>query len=88
MMSRHRAAKACDPVARVVPSYISQVLPAVMLGGAALVVAHGNSLRALMLALEGLHLTPSHRSNWAPAKSAFYALHADTTIEALHVNAA
>lgn len=42
-----------DTLARVAPYYLTQVLPAAM-RGIALVVAHGNSLRALVAAVEGL----------------------------------
>lgn len=43
-----------DTVARVLPFYLREILPTVMSSQAVLVVAHGNSLRALMFALEGL----------------------------------
>ncbi|QND72794.1 2,3-bisphosphoglycerate-dependent phosphoglycerate mutase [Tardiphaga robiniae] len=43
-----------DTVARVLPFYVREVLPVVMNSRAVLVVVHGNSLRALMFALEGL----------------------------------
>ncbi|MCE4224969.1 2,3-bisphosphoglycerate-dependent phosphoglycerate mutase [Methylobacterium sp. C25] len=42
-----------DTAARVVLAFLRDILPAVM-GGPTLVVAHGNSLRALMMALDGL----------------------------------
>lgn len=42
-----------DTAARVLPYYVRKVLPAAMAKGA-LVVAHGNSLRALVMALDGL----------------------------------
>lgn len=43
-----------DTISRVLPYYIRHVLPAVMRSRGVLVVAHGNSLRALILGLEGL----------------------------------
>lgn len=43
-----------DTVARVVPYYLREILPVVLGGANVLVVAHGNSLRALVSALEGL----------------------------------
>ena len=43
-----------DTGARVWPYYIHDILPHVMRGERVLVVAHGNSLRALMMALDGL----------------------------------
>jgi 2,3-bisphosphoglycerate-dependent phosphoglycerate mutase len=43
-----------DTSARVLPFYIQRILPAVMRGENVLVVAHGNSLRALVMALDRL----------------------------------
>jgi 2,3-bisphosphoglycerate-dependent phosphoglycerate mutase len=43
-----------DTAARVLPYYLRDILPAVLSGQTVLVVAHGNSLRALMIALEGV----------------------------------
>jgi 2,3-bisphosphoglycerate-dependent phosphoglycerate mutase len=41
-----------DTVGRVLPYYLTEILPAVMRGERTLVVAHGNSLRALIMVLE------------------------------------
>lgn len=46
-----------DTAARVLPFFLHDILPAVMTGGGVLVVAHGNSLRALLMALDGLSAT-------------------------------
>lgn len=43
-----------DTAARVLPYYIHEILPAVLSGRKTLVAAHGNSLRALIMAMEGL----------------------------------
>lgn len=43
-----------DTVARVLAYYVRTMLPAVMSGGTTLVVSHGNALRALVMALDGL----------------------------------
>lgn len=43
-----------DTVARVLPYYIREILPRVMEGKRVLVAAHGNSLRALMMVLDGM----------------------------------
>lgn len=43
-----------DTAARVLPYYLREILPAVLSGQTVLVVAHGNSLRALMIVLEGV----------------------------------
>ncbi len=43
-----------DTAARVLPYYVHRILPEVMSGKRVLVAAHGNSLRALIMAMEGL----------------------------------
>lgn len=43
-----------DTAARVLPYYIHVILPDLLSGKTVLVAAHGNSLRALIMALEGL----------------------------------
>ena len=43
-----------DTAARVLPYYVHDILPAVLSGKTTLVAAHGNSLRALIMAVEGL----------------------------------
>lgn len=43
-----------DTVARVLPYYVHGILPQVMKHTTTLVAAHGNSLRALIMALEGI----------------------------------
>ncbi len=43
-----------DTAARTLPYYESEILPALKQGKTVLVAAHGNSLRALVMAIEGL----------------------------------
>jgi 2,3-bisphosphoglycerate-dependent phosphoglycerate mutase len=43
-----------DTLARTVPYYLHHILPDVLDGKRTIVVAHGNSLRALIMAMEGL----------------------------------
>ncbi|WP_199170614.1 2,3-bisphosphoglycerate-dependent phosphoglycerate mutase [Caulobacter sp. FWC2] len=43
-----------DTTARVLPFYLRSILPRLMQSRTVLVVAHGNSLRALMMVLDGL----------------------------------
>ncbi|MBL4756784.1 MAG: 2,3-bisphosphoglycerate-dependent phosphoglycerate mutase [Rhizobiales bacterium] len=43
-----------DTAARVLPYYLTKILPDVMAGKRVIVAAHGNSLRALVMVLEGL----------------------------------
>jgi 2,3-bisphosphoglycerate-dependent phosphoglycerate mutase len=45
-----------DTVARTLPYYVQEILPAVLRGEHTIVAAHGNSLRALVMVLE--RLTP------------------------------
>ena len=61
-----------DTIARVLPFYINMILPATMRGRAALVVAHGNSLRSLMFALEGLSTEEIVRTELGTAEMRFY----------------
>jgi 2,3-bisphosphoglycerate-dependent phosphoglycerate mutase len=43
-----------DTLARVLPYYMREVQPLVLGGQTVIIVAHGNSLRALIMAIEGL----------------------------------
>jgi 2,3-bisphosphoglycerate-dependent phosphoglycerate mutase len=43
-----------DTVARVLPYYVHAILPVVLSNATTLIAAHGNSLRALIMALEGI----------------------------------
>lgn len=69
-----------DTVARVLPFYCQRILPPVMRGERVLVVAHGNSLRALAMVLD--QLTPES----VPALEIFtgvpivYQLNSDSTV--------
>lgn len=70
-----------DTAARTLPYYIREILPAVMGGGVALVVAHGNSLRALVMALEGLTPQTVPDVELATGEIRLYDLAADTSIQ-------
>jgi 2,3-bisphosphoglycerate-dependent phosphoglycerate mutase len=61
-----------DTIARVLPFYVGRILPATMRGRATLVVAHGNSLRSLMFALEGLSTDEITRTELATAEMRIY----------------
>ena len=69
-----------DTIARVLPFYIQHILPAVMRGQGALVLAHGNSLRALVMALDGLSTQAVTQLEIATGEVLVYELAADTTI--------
>ena len=69
-----------DTAARVLPYYISEILPAVLRGERVLVSAHGNSLRALVMVLDK-HTTESIvKLNIATGVPMIYRLNADSTV--------
>lgn len=70
-----------DTVARVLPYYNQEILPAVLRGERTLVSAHGNSLRALVMVLD--HLTPETIPSLELATGVplVYRLKADSTVE-------
>ena len=69
-----------DTGARVWPYYIAKMLPPVMRGERVIVAAHGNSLRALVMALEGLTPDQILEREIATGVPLLYRLNADTTI--------
>ncbi|HUO53554.1 MAG TPA: 2,3-bisphosphoglycerate-dependent phosphoglycerate mutase [Rhodoblastus sp.] len=74
-----------DTVARVLPYYNQEILPAVLRGERTLVAAHGNSLRALVMVLD--HLTPQTipAMELATGVPLVYRLKADSTVESKQV---
>jgi 2,3-bisphosphoglycerate-dependent phosphoglycerate mutase len=69
-----------DTGARVWPYYIHTMLPHVMRGEGVLVSAHGNSLRALIMALEGLTPDEITRRELATGVPVVYHLGSDSSI--------
>ena len=69
-----------DTAARVLPYYIHTILPQVMSGKSVLVAAHGNSLRALIMAMEGLTGEEIVKRELDTGVPIVYRLNADTTI--------
>ena len=69
-----------DTAARVLPYYIHSILPQVMSGKSVLVAAHGNSLRALIMAMEGLTGEEIVKRELDTGVPIVYRLNADTTI--------
>ena len=69
-----------DTGARVWPYYIHTIQPHVMRGEGVLIAAHGNSLRALIMALEGLTADEIVKRELATGLPVVYRLDADTTI--------
>jgi 2,3-bisphosphoglycerate-dependent phosphoglycerate mutase len=69
-----------DTAARVLPYYVHRILPAVLSGKRTLVAAHGNSLRALIMAMEGLTGEAIIKRELATGVPIVYRLNADSTI--------
>lgn len=71
-----------DTAARVLPYYITAILPRVMAGQRVLVAAHGNSLRALVMVLDRLDGDTVTDLQIRTGVPLVYRLNADTTIAA------
>ena len=69
-----------DTGARVWPYYIHRIQPHVMRGESVLIAAHGNSLRALIMALDGLTRDEIVKRELATGLPIVYRLNADTTV--------
>ncbi len=69
-----------DTTARVLPYYIQRILPTVMSKGPVLVVAHGNSLRALVSTLDGLKASEMPSLEIATGEVIRYRLADDTSV--------
>jgi 2,3-bisphosphoglycerate-dependent phosphoglycerate mutase len=71
-----------DVVARVIPYYCKEILPCVLRGERTLVVAHSNSLRALLMVLERTPLESVPGIELENGVPAVYWLKADSTVKA------
>jgi 2,3-bisphosphoglycerate-dependent phosphoglycerate mutase len=69
-----------DTAARVLPYYIQEILPHVMRAENALVSAHGNSLRALVMVLERLSPRQIVDRELATGLPLIFRLNADSTV--------
>ncbi|MCI4679921.1 2,3-bisphosphoglycerate-dependent phosphoglycerate mutase [Rhodoblastus acidophilus] len=74
-----------DTVARVLPYYNQEILPAVLRGERTLVAAHGNSLRALVMVLDRLTPKTIPAMELATGVPLVYRLKADSTVETKQV---
>ena len=70
-----------DTVARALPYYCQNILPAVLRGERVLVAAHGNSLRALVMVLDKLTPKTIPSMELATGVPIVYRLKADSTVE-------
>jgi 2,3-bisphosphoglycerate-dependent phosphoglycerate mutase len=69
-----------DTLARTLPYYVQEILPRVLRGERTIVVAHGNSLRALIMVLERLSPKTILDRELATATPVVYRLNADATV--------
>ncbi|WP_449414478.1 2,3-bisphosphoglycerate-dependent phosphoglycerate mutase [Ochrobactrum teleogrylli] len=69
-----------DTGARVWPYYLHQIQPHVLRGESVLVAAHGNSLRALIMALDGLTPEQILKQELNTGVPIIYRLNADSTV--------
>ena len=69
-----------DTGARVWPYYLHDVQPHVLRGGMVLVAAHGNSLRALIMAIEGMTGDEIVKLELGTGVPIIYRLNADSTL--------
>jgi 2,3-bisphosphoglycerate-dependent phosphoglycerate mutase len=69
-----------DTGARVWPYYLHTMQPYVLRGGTVLVAAHGNSLRALIMALDGLSSDQIVKMELGTGVPIVYRLNADSTV--------
>jgi 2,3-bisphosphoglycerate-dependent phosphoglycerate mutase len=69
-----------DTAARVLPYYVHDVLPQALAGKSVLVAAHGNSLRALIMAMEGMTGEAIVKRELDTGVPILYRLNADSTI--------
>jgi 2,3-bisphosphoglycerate-dependent phosphoglycerate mutase len=70
-----------DTEARVFPFYEKRIVPELHAGKSVLVVAHGNSLRALIMALEGKSGEEIVKLELATGVPIVYTLNADSTVK-------
>jgi 2,3-bisphosphoglycerate-dependent phosphoglycerate mutase len=69
-----------DTVARALPYYCQHILPAALRGQRVLVSAHGNSLRALVMVLDGMTEKTIPALEIATGVPLVYRLNADSTV--------
>ena len=74
-----------DTVARVLPYYCQHILPRVLRGERVLVAAHGNSLRALEMILDGLTPETIPSMELETGVPLVYHLKSDSTVESKQV---
>ena len=74
-----------DTLARALPYYMKHIQPRVLRGERVIVVAHGNSLRALIMAIEGLSKEEILKRELETGVPVVYRLNADSTVAACDI---
>ena len=74
-----------DTGARVWPYFMTTVLPHVLRGETVLVAAHGNSLRSLVMVLDGMSTDTITKLNLGTGIPMIYKLNADSTVASKEV---
>jgi len=74
-----------DTLARALPYYMVHIQPEVLSGRRVIISAHGNSLRALIMALEGLSPEEIVKRELATGLPIVYRLKADSRIESREI---
>lgn len=74
-----------DTGARVWPYYLHEIQPHALRGETVLIAAHGNSLRALMMALEGMTRQEVVKLELGTGVPIVYRLNADSTVRSKEV---
>ena len=74
-----------DTAARTLPYFNEVILPALKAGKTVLIAAHGNSLRALIMALDGLTGEEIVKQELATGVPVIYKLNADSTVKSKEV---
>ena len=74
-----------DTLARVLPYYCQEILPCVLRGERTIVVAHGNSLRALLMVLEKANKESIMGMELETGVPVVYKLNADSTVASKQV---
>jgi 2,3-bisphosphoglycerate-dependent phosphoglycerate mutase len=74
-----------DTLARALPYYVKHILPDVLSGKRVLVSAHGNSLRALIMAIEGLSPEEIVKLELATGVPIVYRLGPDSRLESKEI---
>jgi len=74
-----------DTAARVLPYYLTHILPDVLNGKRTLIAAHGNSLRALVMVLDRLGPDEITKVNLGTGVPMIYRLKADSTVDSKEI---